>query len=241
MRRCHLLAAAWITRGRDMSICLAAVHVSVLPFASRKCWLLPGPQASSQYTHTRAGHTSRLQHCGSSHSQCSIACVDDILYDVSAVSAGASGHDAAVAAPERAAAAGGLHAARSGCPRHPLLPQVSLSSYPDAWQASDYREKCTQPFREQDSLVLRAHRHRPYPMQPSGPMCAVCLLLGARCIMSCIIQRRRGSLYGMLHSPTLELTWAQVAAMCLGAAKGMQHLHAHSVLHRDLKSGAFGL
>ena len=47
----------------------------------------------------------------------------------------------------------------------------------------------------------------------------------------------RGSLYGMLHSPTLELTWAQVAAMCLGAAKGMQHLHAHSVLHRDLKSG----
>ena len=42
----------------------------------------------------------------------------------------------------------------------------------------------------------------------------------------------------MLHSPTLQLTWAQVAAMCLGAAKGMQHLHAHSVLHRDLKSGA---
>lgn len=41
----------------------------------------------------------------------------------------------------------------------------------------------------------------------------------------------------MLHSPTLELTWAQVAAMCCGAAKGMQHLHAHSVLHRDLKSG----
>ncbi len=45
----------------------------------------------------------------------------------------------------------------------------------------------------------------------------------------------------MLHSPTLELTWAQVAAMCLGAAKGMQHLHAHSVLHRDLKSGAQAL
>ena len=25
--------------------------------------------------------------------------------------------------------------------------------------------------------------------------------------------------------------------MCCGAAKGMLHLHAHSVLHRDLKSG----
>ena len=47
----------------------------------------------------------------------------------------------------------------------------------------------------------------------------------------------RGSLYGMLHSPTLELTWAHVAAMCCGAARGMQHLHNHSVLHRDLKSG----
>ncbi len=47
----------------------------------------------------------------------------------------------------------------------------------------------------------------------------------------------RGSLYGLLHSPTLELTWAQVASMCCGAAKGMLHLHAYSVLHRDLKSG----
>ena len=64
------------------------------------------------------------------------------------------------------------------------------------------------------------------------------------CCMNCALSQThcgcRGSLYGMLHSPTLELTWAQVAAMCLGAAKGMQHLHAHSVLHRDLKSGALG-
>ena len=49
----------------------------------------------------------------------------------------------------------------------------------------------------------------------------------------------RGSLYGMLHSPALEITWAQVAAMCCGAARGMLHLHAHSILHRDLKSGDF--
>ena len=41
----------------------------------------------------------------------------------------------------------------------------------------------------------------------------------------------------MLHSPALEITWAQVAAMCCGAARGMLHLHAHSILHRDLKSG----
>lgn len=47
----------------------------------------------------------------------------------------------------------------------------------------------------------------------------------------------RGSLYGILHSPEVQLSWAQVAHLCLGAAKGMQHLHSHSCLHRDLKSG----
>ena len=45
----------------------------------------------------------------------------------------------------------------------------------------------------------------------------------------------------MLHSPALEITWVQVAAMCCGAARGMLHLHAHSILHRDLKSGDFSL
>ena len=50
---------------------------------------------------------------------------------------------------------------------------------------------------------------------------------------------RRGSLYALLHSPSLQLSWAQVAFMVLGAASGMRHLHAHAVLHRDLKSGAF--
>ena len=49
---------------------------------------------------------------------------------------------------------------------------------------------------------------------------------------------RRGSLYALLHSPSLQLSWAQVAFMVLGAAEGMRHLHAHAVLHRDLKSGA---
>lgn len=49
---------------------------------------------------------------------------------------------------------------------------------------------------------------------------------------------RRGSLYAMLHSPSMHLSWAQVAYLCLGAARGMAHLHAHRCLHRDLKSGA---
>ena len=41
----------------------------------------------------------------------------------------------------------------------------------------------------------------------------------------------------MLHSPSLQLSWAALAFMCAGAAAGMRHLHAHAVLHRDLKSG----
>ena len=48
----------------------------------------------------------------------------------------------------------------------------------------------------------------------------------------------RGSLYGILHSPAVPLTWLQVVALCLGAAKGMAHLHACNCLHRDLKTGA---
>ena len=48
---------------------------------------------------------------------------------------------------------------------------------------------------------------------------------------------RRGSLYALLHSPTVQLSWGQVAFICWGAAKGMQHLHSHHVIHRDLKSG----
>jgi hypothetical protein len=47
----------------------------------------------------------------------------------------------------------------------------------------------------------------------------------------------RGSLYGLLHSPTTYLTWSQIIYMCLGAARGMAHLHRCRVLHRDLKSG----
>lgn len=42
----------------------------------------------------------------------------------------------------------------------------------------------------------------------------------------------RGSLYGLLHSPGCYLSWAEVVAMLLGAARGMVHLHANSVLHR---------
>ncbi|KAK9905737.1 hypothetical protein WJX75_005400 [Coccomyxa subellipsoidea] len=47
----------------------------------------------------------------------------------------------------------------------------------------------------------------------------------------------KGSLYALLHSPTVQMSWGQVAFICWGAAKGMQHLHSHHVIHRDLKSG----
>lgn len=46
-----------------------------------------------------------------------------------------------------------------------------------------------------------------------------------------------GSLYHLLHSPnSAHLSWAEVLQICLGVAQGMAHLHAHKVLHRDLKS-----
>ncbi|KAK9790953.1 hypothetical protein WJX73_010535 [Symbiochloris irregularis] len=48
---------------------------------------------------------------------------------------------------------------------------------------------------------------------------------------------RKGSLYGILHSPEVQLSWSQIAHLCLGAARGMQHLHSLNCLHRDLKSG----
>lgn len=43
----------------------------------------------------------------------------------------------------------------------------------------------------------------------------------------------KGSLYGLLHSPGCYLSWTEVVDMLLGAARGMEHLHAHSVLHRQ--------
>ena len=56
-------------------------------------------------------------------------------------------------------------------------------------------------------------------------------------LISAVVWARRGSLYAMLHSPAMHLSWAQVAYLCLGVARGMAHLHAHRCLHRDLKSG----
>lgn len=46
----------------------------------------------------------------------------------------------------------------------------------------------------------------------------------------------KGSLYSLLHSPQVALTWLDVVHIALGAARGMQHLHKHGVIHRDLKS-----
>jgi Protein tyrosine and serine/threonine kinase len=47
-----------------------------------------------------------------------------------------------------------------------------------------------------------------------------------------------GSLYGLLHAPGLQLSWRHIVHLALGAARGMAHLHACHILHRDLKSGA---
>lgn len=41
----------------------------------------------------------------------------------------------------------------------------------------------------------------------------------------------------MLHNPGVSLSWGDVVFIALGAARGMQHLHALGVVHRDLKSG----
>ena len=48
----------------------------------------------------------------------------------------------------------------------------------------------------------------------------------------------RGSMYQLLHAPSVHLSWRQIYWMCMGVARGMQHLHSQSILHRDLKSGA---
>ncbi|KAK9805196.1 hypothetical protein WJX72_005376 [[Myrmecia] bisecta] len=47
----------------------------------------------------------------------------------------------------------------------------------------------------------------------------------------------RGSLYQLLHTPTLHLPFPTIVHMCLGAARGVLYLHRHRILHRDLKSG----
>ena len=47
----------------------------------------------------------------------------------------------------------------------------------------------------------------------------------------------RGSLYQLLHAPSVHLSWRQIYFMCMGVAKGMAHLHCQNILHRDLKSG----
>eukprot|EP00899_Mesostigma_viride_P014737 jgi/Mesvir1/23264/Mv12878-RA.1 len=48
----------------------------------------------------------------------------------------------------------------------------------------------------------------------------------------------QGSLWALLHSPDVFLSWVQVLAMARGAAEGLAHLHGCNppILHRDLKS-----
>ena len=47
-----------------------------------------------------------------------------------------------------------------------------------------------------------------------------------------------GSLFARLRSPAgATLGMRELLRVCLGAARGVAHLHAHGVLHRDLKPG----
>lgn len=86
-----------------------------------------------------------------------------------------------------------------------------------------------------EAMLVLGQLWRPHPLVSRLVSRAACEFKTSEMLPLC--RARRGSLYGMLHSPALEITWAQVAAMCCGAARGMLHLHAHSILHRDLKSG----
>ena len=52
--------------------------------------------------------------------------------------------------------------------------------------------------------------------------------------MSC-----RGSLYALLAGPA-ALTWETgLLDICLGAARGLAHLHAHGIMHRDVSVAAW--
>ena len=71
--------------------------------------------------------------------------------------------------------------------------------------------------------------YRPHPGAPADPgAVAAAVAAAAAAHRFCA----KGSLYGLLHSPGCYLSWVQVVAMLLDAAKGMEHLHANSVLHR---------
>lgn len=49
----------------------------------------------------------------------------------------------------------------------------------------------------------------------------------------------RGSLFSLIHSSTTFLSWKRILGMLVGAARAVEHLHAHGVVHRDLKSANF--
>jgi serine/threonine protein kinase len=78
--------------------------------------------------------------------------------------------------------------------------------------------------RNEENWTCRVTRHMTLDAQPLTTAC---------CAEFC----PRGSMYQLLHAPSVHLSWRQIYFMCMGAAKGMMHLHSQSILHRDLKSG----
>ncbi|GAM19521.1 hypothetical protein SAMD00019534_026960 [Acytostelium subglobosum LB1] len=57
-------------------------------------------------------------------------------------------------------------------------------------------------------------------------------------ICICTEYMQRGSLYTILHDPTMVLPWSLIKKICLDAIKGIIYLHSSIpvILHRDLKS-----
>eukprot|EP00698_Gefionella_okellyi_P017676 TRINITY_DN5210_c0_g2_i1.p1 TRINITY_DN5210_c0_g2~~TRINITY_DN5210_c0_g2_i1.p1 ORF type:complete len:453 (+),score=92.53 TRINITY_DN5210_c0_g2_i1:134-1360(+) len=69
----------------------------------------------------------------------------------------------------------------------------------------------------------------------------VVMLLGActpppaYCIVTEYVSR--GNLADMLHDTAVDITWQRMLRFAADAARGMAHLHALGILHRDLKNG----
>ncbi|EFA81967.1 protein kinase [Heterostelium album PN500] len=57
-------------------------------------------------------------------------------------------------------------------------------------------------------------------------------------ICICTEYMPKGSLYGILHDPSVVIQWSLLKKMCMDAAKGIIYLHNSNpvILHRDLKS-----
>lgn len=109
------------------------------------------------------------------------------------------------------------------------------------WQDNDVAIKLvSQSIPLVNSVLLEFHREVTTMMSlPSHrnvlPLLAACTRPPSLALVTPYCTR--GSLYSMLHDQSLHLSWRNIIHIALGAARGMSHLHAFRILHRDLKSG----